>query len=67
MLDAMASRYHRLPSELIDRATTFDLLVLETALAYHKSRDTPSGKPTPNVKQQDLKAMLEAVRSKRGS
>lgn len=66
MLDAMASRYHRLPSELIDSATTFDLLVLETAMAYHKSKDPSNGRPKPNVKQQDLRAMLERVKEKNG-
>ena len=36
MLDSMAERYGILPSELLQRADTFDLMVMDVALTYQK-------------------------------
>ncbi len=34
MLDTMAERYGMLPSEVMERASTFDLFVCDTAIGY---------------------------------
>jgi hypothetical protein len=34
LLDTMAERYGLLPSEVISRATTFDIFVADTAIGY---------------------------------
>lgn len=34
MLDTMSQRYGLLPSETMDRASTFDLVILEAAISY---------------------------------
>lgn len=68
MIDAVASRYHCMPSEVISRGDTLDLFILNTALAiqnYHaeQERAKAKGKPTAprNYKPEDLQAMLDRV------
>jgi|APSaa5957512535_1039671.scaffolds.fasta_scaffold54997_3 hypothetical protein len=36
MIDAMASRYHKLPSEILATATTTDLYCMDVAMAYER-------------------------------
>ena len=71
MLDTMASRYHRLPSELIATADTFDLLVMDTAIqwtnAQHKKAEAEAtgNKYSPdNIPQDALKSMIDRVKKK---
>lgn len=64
LLDTVASRYSRLPSQVLEEADTFDLFVLNTALAiqnyYADKAQGKSGSPK-NYSQQDLQAMLDGV------
>ena len=66
MLDSMASRYGMLPTQVLAKATTLDVYVLERALAYTnraKDPDYDPSKPTvPKLTQEQMKAMIEQVR-----
>lgn len=64
-IDAIAKRYSLLPSEVLDRASTFDLVILDTALSYQKyKQDEAEGKkPVPQLSQDQMKGMLERVRN----
>jgi hypothetical protein len=71
MVDALASRYHLLPSEVLSKADSVDIYVMDAALTYrkymedeelHKSGKGP--KPTPVVPEVQLQEMLSRVRSK---
>jgi len=69
-LDTMASRYHVLPSEIMKRGDTLDVLVLDTALTWHSEQNKQAqakaeGKPaTPNIPVNKLKEMMEAVKAR---
>lgn len=68
-LDNLAKRYGVLPSEALDRASTFDLRVLEIQSQWERrQRDIAEGKtsvkPAPKLSQDQMLAMIERVRSK---
>jgi hypothetical protein len=70
----MASRYHCLPSEILEKADTFDVYVLQTATAWQEyqqevSKAKHSGGPMPaaNLSQDQMRAMIQRVRSGDGS
>lgn len=61
-LDRLASRYHKLPTEVLKTASTFDLYVMDigiryTAIAEQKKNGTYV-KPTPELSQEE---MLEII------
>jgi len=64
MVDRMAQKYGLLPSEVMDRATTFDLVVMDMTHTWERMiHDKSSGKThTPNVKQETLELILEKHR-----
>ena len=71
MLDSLATRYHCLPSEVVQRGDTLDILVMDIALDWERHQREQaeakhSGKPAPAPKmtQSELKAMIDRVRSK---
>jgi hypothetical protein len=70
MLDGLATRYHLLPSEVLCRADTLDVLVMEVAMNWHnqqmeRHRAKAEGKSTaPKLPQDQLKAMIDAVKRK---
>lgn len=57
--------YGQLPSHVKDNATTFDILVTNTMLAWEKEQyDKASGKLTvPELSQEQMKEMIRRVRS----
>jgi hypothetical protein len=58
----LGQRYSLLPSEILNRATTFDLEVLDIALSYEQyKRDKAQGKP-PEYKQEDLMEIMKIVK-----
>jgi hypothetical protein len=69
-LDNLAHRYTVLPSEALKRADTFDLYVLNVSTQWHnyKNRDDKDSgsRPKPQLTQEQMKAMLEAVRKQGG-
>lgn len=67
-LHNLAHTYGLLPSEVMSRATTFDLYALDVATRYSKYQQevadgkTPSTKPKKMPTQDEMKAMLKRVR-----
>ena len=62
-LDQLAQRYGRLPSEVLQTATTFDLEILDIARFYEKYQHNKANGVMPEVKQD---VMLEAIKKVRG-
>jgi hypothetical protein len=62
----LAKTYHLLPSEVLARATTFDLMVADAMMTWEQEQqDRANGKqPTPQLSQEQMRAMLERVRNK---
>ena len=65
----MATRYHLLPSEVLARADTFDLLVMDVAQAWQTQQQqrahaeaTGQAPPAPDIPINKLQEMLERVR-----
>ena len=54
----MASRYHMLPSRILDDANTIDLYVMDMALSFEKYHNS-SAKPTNEL---DINTLEEAVK-----
>ena len=63
-IDALGKRYSLLPSEVMSKASTFDLVVLDAALGYQSYiQDKAEGKKaTPKLSQEEMMAALERVR-----
>jgi len=61
-IDAMSSRYGLLPSEVMSRASTFDLFIYDSAVSYlNYAQDRANGK-APEYKQEDLLNILKGSR-----
>lgn len=71
-LDNMATRYHCLPSEVLDRATTFDLAVMDSSIRWHQFQEEVARDPAARYKPgrtakyntETLRAMLDSVRKR---
>ena len=64
-LDNLAHRYNCLPSQALAHANTFDLYVLDVSARYSKYQQSrqEGGQPeTPNLSQEQMKAMINRVR-----
>lgn len=62
-LDTMAERYKILPSELMVRATTFDLYIMDAALSYHDyKRKLSEGKVAEQYTVDELQSMMSKVK-----
>lgn len=60
-IDQLASRYGMLPSEIMSRATTFDLVMMDAALGFQKHhRDRAEG-VVPNYSDDDLLKIKEGL------
>jgi hypothetical protein len=67
-LHTLAKTYKMLPSEALDRATTFDLFVLD---AYHRHQRYQEAKQqgksiapvTPRLSQEQMRAMIEQAKN----
>ena len=59
------ARYYRLlPSQVIEQATTYDLMVYDVMMAWEqKHRDEAEGK-LPQLSQEQMKAMLQRAKDK---
>jgi hypothetical protein len=68
-IDALGKRYSLLPSEVMERASTFDLVVLDASLGYQKYiQDKAEGKKeAPKMSQEDLIKMVERTKQKDGT
>ncbi len=65
----MAKHYHILPSEIVDRANTYDIQVFNAVMAWEQEQiDKQNGvKPVPKMTTEQMTAMLERVRRENGS
>ena len=63
-IDAIGKRYSLLPSEVMEKASTFDLVVLDAALGYQNyMQDKAEGKKQiPKLSQEEMMAAMERVR-----
>lgn len=65
MLDALGERYGMLPSELLERANTFDLWVYDAAVSWiNSNHDRANGKPG-KYDQTELEKRMESVKNAR--
>ena len=71
ILDTMAQRYHLLPTDVLARATTFDLEVMFLSQDFQHRRqadliDVPAGqaRTVPRLNQQQMQDMLARARSR---
>jgi hypothetical protein len=58
----MAQRYGCLPSEVLQRATTFDLEILDIAKSYERMKQNKANGIMPEVKQETLLAAMESLK-----
>lgn len=62
MIDGLAKRYGRLPSDILGEANTFDLYIMDASMAfeqYHHKKSMNNGvEPAPDYNQTELLAML---------
>lgn len=62
MVDRLSTRYGLLPSECIERATTYDIQVMDIAIATevyeHKKAMNKGREPPPELDQHELSAAL---------
>ena len=62
MLDNLATRYSKLPSQVLREADSFDLSVMDVALTYRKyQQDKEDGKMDPGMYDMDS---LQELREK---
>ena len=62
-LDNLATRYHLLPSEALERATTFDLYVLDTGARWVRhQQDLADGKTSSNTSKFSVKQMQDMMK-----
>ena len=69
-IDNMAQRYSLLPSDILGRASTFDLAVMDAAVRWQRiQRDKAEGKHS-DVKpltQEQMLAMIKSVKERRNA
>lgn len=62
MIDGLAKRYGKLPSHVLGDANTFDLYIMDAAMAFenfhHKKSMNNGIDPLPEYTQDELLAML---------
>jgi len=68
MIDAMAERYGMLPSDVLHKGNTMDLLIFDASMSYRqhiqaKANGEPAVK-TDDFTQDELKEMMEKRRGK---
>lgn len=65
-IDALAQRYGLLPTEVLERASTFDLRVMEVGNRYSNRKQTMSqggAPPAPKLTQKEMERMLAQVKN----
>jgi len=64
-IDNLANRYHCLPSEVLVKATTFDLHILDLSTRYQNKLHAEANGNIPNVSlpsEAEMLAMIHRVR-----
>lgn len=66
-LDTLGSRYGLLPSEVLVRANTLDLAVMDAAVSYeHFMQKKESGEYAGNHSEDELMKIMNEARGRRG-
>lgn len=60
-IDTMAQRYGMLPSELLDRATTFDMWICNSAIRYQQVKQAESEGDFSHYSEEQLMAIKNSV------
>ncbi len=64
-LDSIGSRYGMLPSEVLVRASTLDLYIIDVAMTYeHHRQKKESGELTDTYSENQLLDIVNSVRGK---
>jgi hypothetical protein len=67
-IDNLATKYHCLPSEILDKADTFDLYTMDISTKFRKhQQDAADGKATgaPRPSEAEMLKMLQRVKNKK--
>lgn len=69
-LDFVAKRYGKLPSEVIESGSSIDIQIANLAVQYEnylhkKQSESKDGVITPDLSQEEMKAMLERTRNRK--
>ncbi len=69
MLDALGERYGKLPSELLESASTFDLQIYDKAVSYRNWLEKKATTKDPNelYDPNDLDKMMKQFKESRGN
>jgi hypothetical protein len=62
MIDSMAKRYGLLPSEVMCRATTFDMVIMDTAQSWINHQQSKNSNSVPDVPLEELEEIMKGVR-----
>jgi hypothetical protein len=64
-IDALGKRYSLLPSEVMNKASTFDLVVLDAAIGFevYLQNKSEGKKEAPQLSQEEMMKMMERVRN----
>lgn len=70
LIDSIATRYHCLPSEIVEKGDTFDVFIINSAIDIQKwmsdaAEAEREGKPKPAkpMSQDEMLAMMERARN----
>lgn len=67
-IDAMAERYGMLPHDILQKASTFDLYILNSSTEWrNRQQKLAEGgitHPVPHLSQEEMKNMLASVKQK---
>lgn len=68
-LDNLAHRYSLLPSEVLERASTLDLYILDLGTRYknyqHEVAANDGRKPSPKLTTEQMMAMMQRVKEQK--
>lgn len=56
----LAEKYHMLPSQVLNQATSYDLMITDVMTTWKNYRDNPQD--MENYRTEDLQDLLKAVR-----
>lgn len=62
-IDNMAHRYGLLPTEVLSRASTLDITIMDLSAKWEKFKSTP--KSTPNLSQEQMLEMIQQVKKRK--
>lgn len=65
LIDTIAERYGLLPSEVLTRANTFDVFIVDTAIGYKNTLQERAMNPDkmPDYKEEELLEILKNAKS----